>query len=170
MQELLELQFVKNGVPQKFYYRVLQPSYFEPTLRGLWVYDSPQPLKSDPYFEIKGELCEGYIQLKVMDHSNNPRYKGKGLPAASIAELSKINKIPVRSSMGVNPNDFTDRRSQEATYVWEKMAQRGTATHFPGDRPGTDYFEHPPTSVDRNKRMEEMQSAQDGSSPQSDQS
>ncbi len=96
-----------------------------PSGKVCWSGTAHVPWTRDPYFELKGELAEGFIQLKVITHNNHPRLKGKGLPAGTMAELHRLTGLPIRSSMGLNPADGTDRRSPEATAMWEKWRPEG---------------------------------------------
>ena len=133
----------KDGKKYDFYFRFTTEGFGEYPTYVLLVWDkadlTEEEMKS--FFELRAVGCEYGVRVDFMSNHDHAQFKGKDLPDAAIRLVPGLVNDRVRSSMGFNPRDSSERRNDLAEPVWQRMRGKGLVRHVPGATLGEDYYE-----------------------------
>jgi hypothetical protein len=93
------------------------------------VYESPDASDSQSFEFTLVEEEDGSLKITMMHHHDDPRYAAKGIPDSAIPEIARITDKLIRSSSNTRPSTGSERRSEHATKVWQRLEERGMARY-----------------------------------------
>ena len=129
-KKITELRTVDGkGHDHLFYYTVSEDQVGHLQEWQFIVTDAPgrsSAVKGDFYDLIVRHLDAQTVQVASMENRDIPVYRGKGITEALIPEVARVLRRDVVSSRVVG-DDFSERRTEYATIIWERLVAAGIA-------------------------------------------
>ena len=85
------------------------------------------PLPSGDFFQVTIHRLNLDTAITTAIYSHDQEYRGKGIPEALLPWISNHLNTTVVSSSNRNPRLNGERRSEEATKMWERLCRKRIA-------------------------------------------
>lgn len=74
-------------------------------------------------------IARGQYRIDIIE-SMVKDFRAKGIPDAILPELCRRLQVEILSSVHLNPDDESERRTPEADRMWERLVTKGIASYL----------------------------------------